>query len=92
MIDTTVLDGIIGGLERTRRRLRRAAPRSSHPRKVAEIVKETEDLLAKLEALRPDSAGRQPEANRRPPRRGHRMGVGRGVPSSGPAWRIRLAR
>jgi hypothetical protein len=63
MIDTTVLDGIIGGLERTRRRLRRVAPRSSQPRQVAEIVKETEGLLAKLQALRADGAGREPEAN-----------------------------
>jgi hypothetical protein len=31
--------------------------------KVAEIVKENEGLLAKLEALRADGAGREPEAN-----------------------------
>ena len=63
MIDTTILDGVIGGLERTRRRLRRLALRTPHPRKVAEIVKETEGLLAKLEAIRADGAGGEPEAN-----------------------------
>ena len=63
MIDTTLLDGVIGGLKRTRRRLRRVAPRSPHPRKVAEIVAETEGLLAKLQALRADGAGRESEAN-----------------------------
>jgi hypothetical protein len=63
MIDTTILDGVIGGLERTRGRLRYLAPRSTHPRKVAEIVKETEGLLAKLRALRADGAGGKPEAN-----------------------------
>ena len=63
MIDTTILDGVIGGLKRTRRRLLRVAPRSSHPRKVAEIVKEAEGLLAKLQALRADGAGEEPEAN-----------------------------
>ena len=63
MIDTTILDGVIAGLERTRRRLRRLAPRSPHPRKVAEIVKEAEGLLAKLQALRADGAGAEPEAN-----------------------------
>jgi hypothetical protein len=63
MIDTTILDGVIGGLEQTRRRLRRVAPRSSQPRKVAEIVKETEGLLAKLHALRSAGAGGEPEAN-----------------------------
>jgi hypothetical protein len=63
MIDTTILDGVIGGLERTRRRLRSMAPRSPHPRKLAEIVKETEDLLAKLEAMRAGGTGREPEAN-----------------------------
>ena len=63
MIDTTILDGVIGGLERTRRRLRHLAPRSPHPRKVAEIVKDTEGLLAKLQALRADGAGEEPEAN-----------------------------
>ena len=62
MIDTTILDGVIGGLERARRRLRRLAPRSPHPRKLAEIVKDTEGLLAKLQALRADGAGRG-EAN-----------------------------
>jgi hypothetical protein len=62
MIDPTLLDGVIGGLERTRRRLRSLAPRSPHPRQLAAIVKQTEDLLAKLEALRPDGAGRKPEA------------------------------
>jgi hypothetical protein len=63
LINPTILDGIIGGRERTRRRLRRLAPRSSHPRKVAEIVKDTEGLLAKLQALRADGAGGEPEAN-----------------------------
>jgi hypothetical protein len=63
MIDTTILDGVIGGLEQARRRLRRVAPRSPHPRKVAEIVKDTESLLAKLEALRADGAGGEPGAN-----------------------------
>jgi hypothetical protein len=63
MIDTTLLDGVIGGLEQTRRRLRRVAPRSSHPRKVAEILKDTEGLLAKLEAIRAEGAGGEPEAN-----------------------------
>ena len=63
MIETTLLDGVISGLERTRHRLRRVAPRSSQPRKVAAIVKETEGLLAKLEALRAHSAGGEPEAN-----------------------------
>ena len=63
MIDTTILDGVIGGLEHTRRRLRRLASRSLHPRKVAEIVKDTEGLLAKLEAIRADGAGGEPEAN-----------------------------
>ena len=63
MIDTTILDGVIGGLERTRGRLRRLAPRSLRPRKVAEIVKDTEGLLAKLQALRADGAGGKPEAN-----------------------------
>ena len=63
MIDTTILDGVIGGLERTRRRLLRVAPRSPHPPKVAEIVEETEGLLAKLQALRADAAGRESEAN-----------------------------
>ena len=63
MIDTTILDGVIGGLERTRHRLRRVAPRSSQPRQVAAIVTETEGLLAKLQALRPDGAGRKPKAN-----------------------------
>jgi hypothetical protein len=63
MIDTTILDGVIGGLERTRRCLRRLALRSSHPRKVAAIVKETEGLLARLQALRADGAGGEPEPN-----------------------------
>ena len=63
LIDTTLLDGVIGGLERTRRRLLRIGPRSPHPRKVAEIVKDTEGLLAKLQALRPDGAAGEPEAN-----------------------------
>jgi hypothetical protein len=63
MIDTTLRDGVIGGLKRTRRRLLRVAPRSPHPRKVAEIVAETEGLLAKLQALRADGAAREPEAN-----------------------------
>jgi hypothetical protein len=63
MIDTTLLDGVIGGLEQTRRRLRRVAPHSSHPRKVAEILKDTEGLLAKLEAIRAEGAGGEPEAN-----------------------------
>jgi hypothetical protein len=63
MIDTTLLDGVIGGLEQTRRRLLRVGPRSSHPREVATIVKETEGLLAKLQALRAEGAGREPEAN-----------------------------
>jgi hypothetical protein len=56
MIETTLLDGVIGGLERMRRRLRRLAPRSPHPRQVAEIL-ETEGLLAKLEALRAHGEG-----------------------------------
>ena len=63
MSDATLLDGVIGGLEQARRRLLRVAPRSSHPRKVAAIVKETEGLLAKLQALRAEGAGREPEAN-----------------------------
>jgi hypothetical protein len=63
MSDATLLDGVIGGLEQTRRRLLRVAPRSSHPRKVAAIIKETEGLLAKLQALRAEGAGREPEAN-----------------------------
>ena len=63
MIDTTILDGVIAGLERTRRRLLLVAPRSPHPRKVAEIVKDTEGLLAKLQAIRADGAGGEPEAN-----------------------------
>ena len=63
MIDTTLLDGVIGGLERTRRRLLRIGPRSPHPRQVAAIVKDTEGLLAKLQALRADGAGGKPEAN-----------------------------
>ena len=63
MIDTTILDGVIGGLKQTRRRLLRVAPRSPHPRQVAEIVKDTEGLLAKLQALRPDGAAGEPEAN-----------------------------
>jgi hypothetical protein len=91
MIDTTLLDGIIGGLERTRRRLRRVAPRSSQPRKLAEIVKETEGLLAKLQALRADGAGREPEANGCPPSRGTQRGRP-GASPSGPAWRSRPAR
>ena len=62
MIDPTVLVGVIGGLERARHRLRRLAPRSPHPRKVAAIVKEAEGLLAKLQALRADGAGEEPEA------------------------------
>jgi hypothetical protein len=62
MIDPTTLDGVIAGLEWTRRRLRNLAPRSPHPRQLAAIVKQTEDLLAQLEALRPDGAGREPEA------------------------------
>ena len=63
MIDLTILDGVIGGLKRTRRRLLRVTPRSLHPRKVAEIVEDTEGLLAKLQALRADGAGRESEAN-----------------------------
>ena len=63
MIDTAILDGVIDGLNQTRRRLLRVAPRSPHPRKVAEIVKDTEGLLAKLEAIRADGAGGEPEAN-----------------------------
>jgi hypothetical protein len=63
MIDTTILDGVIGGLKRTRRRLLRVAPRSPHPHKLAEIVEDTEGLLAKLQALRADGAGRESEAN-----------------------------
>jgi hypothetical protein len=63
MIDTTLLDGVIGGLEQARRRLLRVGPRSSHPRQVAAIVKETEGLLAQLQALRAEGAGREPEAN-----------------------------
>ena len=63
MIDITILDGVIGGLKRTRRRLLRVAPRSPHPHKLAEIVEETEGLLAKLQALRADGAGRESEAN-----------------------------
>ena len=63
MIDPTILDGVIGGLERTRRRLLRIGPRSPHPRQVAEIVKDTEGLLAKLQALRAAGAGGEPGAN-----------------------------
>ena len=63
MVDTIILDGVIGGLKRTQRQLRSVAPRSPHPRKVAEIVKDTESLLAKLEALRADGAGGEPGAN-----------------------------
>jgi hypothetical protein len=63
MIDTTVLDGVIGGLEHTRRRLRRLAPRSPHPHKVAEIVKDTEGLLAKLQAIRAEGEDGEPETN-----------------------------
>jgi hypothetical protein len=63
MIDPTVLDGVSAGLERTRRRLRRVAPRSSQPRQVAAIVKEAEGLLAQLQAPRADGAGEEPEAN-----------------------------
>ena len=58
-----LLDGVIGGLKRTQRRLRSVAPRSPHPRKVADILKDTEDLVAKLEAMRADGAGRESEAN-----------------------------
>ena len=63
MIDPAILDGVLDGLNQTRRRLLRVAPRSPHPRKVAEIVKDTEGLLAKLQALRADGAGGKPEAN-----------------------------
>jgi hypothetical protein len=63
MIETTILDGVIGGLERTRRRLRSIAPRSPHLRHVAEILKETEGLLAKLQALRADGTSPEPQAN-----------------------------
>ena len=63
MIDPAILDGVLDGLNQTRRRLLRVAPRSPHPRKVAEIVKDTEGLLAKLQALRADGAGREPGAN-----------------------------
>ena len=63
MIDTTILDGVFVGLKQTRRRLLRVAPRSPHPRKVVEIVKDTEGLLAKLQALRAGGAGRESEAN-----------------------------
>ena len=63
MIDITILDGVIGGLKRTRRRLLRVAPRSPHPHKLAEIVEDTEGLLAKLQALRADGAGRESEAD-----------------------------
>ena len=62
MIDPAILDGVLDGLNQTRRRLLRVAPRSPHPRQVAEIVKDTEGLLAKLQALRADGAGRG-EAN-----------------------------
>ncbi|HVI85298.1 MAG TPA: hypothetical protein VNA86_08270 [bacterium] len=62
MIDPAILDGVIDGLNQTRRRLLRVAPRSPHPRQVAEIVTDTEGLLAKLQALRADGAGRG-EAN-----------------------------
>jgi hypothetical protein len=63
MIDTTTLVGIIGGLKRTQRRLRRAAPTSPHPRKVAELVRDTDLLLDKLKALRTDGEGGQPGPN-----------------------------
>ena len=63
MVATIILDGVIGGLKRTQRQLRSVAPRSSHPRQVAEIVKEAEGLLAKLQALRADGAGEEPEAH-----------------------------
>jgi hypothetical protein len=63
MVDTIILDGVISGLKRAQRRLRRIAPRSSRPRQVAAIVKETEGLLAKLSALRAAGAGGEPETN-----------------------------
>ena len=61
--DATILDGIIGGLERTRRQLRCVTPRSPDPRQVAATVEETEGLLAKLEAIRAEGAGGEPTAN-----------------------------
>jgi hypothetical protein len=63
MVDTIILDGVIGGLKRTQRRLRSVAPRSPHPRKVADILKDTEDLVAKLEAMRAAGEPGEPEAN-----------------------------
>ena len=63
MVATIILDGVIGGLKRTQRQLRIVAPRSPHPRKVAEILRDTENLVAKLEAMRADGAGRESEAN-----------------------------
>jgi hypothetical protein len=82
MIETTLLDGVISGLERTRRCLRRLVPRSPHPRQVAEILKEIEGLLAKLHALRAEGAGGEPEANRRPLNATFRS-LGRGAFASG---------
>jgi hypothetical protein len=63
MVDTILLDGVIGGFNWTQRRLRSVAPRSPHPRKVADILKDTEDLVAKLEAMRADGEPGEPQAN-----------------------------
>ena len=63
MVDTIILDGVIGGLKRTQRQLRSVALRSPHPRKVADILRDTADLVAKLEAMRAAGAGRESEAN-----------------------------
>jgi hypothetical protein len=63
MVDTLILDGVLGGLKRTQSQLRRVAPRSPHPRQVADILRDTEDLVAKLEAMRAAGADRESEAN-----------------------------
>jgi hypothetical protein len=62
MIDTTILDGIIHRLARARRLLRGVGPGSPHAGEVAELVAETEGLLARLESLRAPGDGREPRA------------------------------
>ena len=63
MIDHGRLKGAIGGLKQARKRLLQVGPGSPKASKVAEIVKEAEGLLAKLESLQANGEGWEPEEN-----------------------------
>ena len=63
MVDHGRLKGVIGGLKQARKRLLQVGPGTPKARKVAEIVKETERLLAKLESIQAKGEGGEPEEN-----------------------------